>query len=1157
MNTKYSNIIGNIDPSIKMLLDKVKRYITAGKASVMVGCGFSMNAENDGTGQMREWNALNQDLYRSLYGKEPEEGLLNTLSPIRLASQVESSHGVHELDEIIMNALPDKSVYPGTIHKKLMRLHWCDVFTTNYDTLLERSCDESGAAYTLVTNKETLLYSKSPRIIKLHGSFPDSRPFIMSEEQFRTYPQKYPEFVNTVRQSLIENLFCLIGFSGNDPNFLSWLGWIRDVMGKQMTNAILVDYKPKGVHISERQLFEARKIDILNLADIKELRDLNSYKYALDFFLTYLGLKEKTRDWNYPDVHYPQIPGDKSLPDYEGDIKKMSNARTTYPGWLYLPEKHVDACGIYAFPFMRKYYEDMPSNKKLEYLFELDWLLDVSLYPKNVDWYMEALEYVKEQFCNYKGKSREKARQLIVSLMCIYREKRMIDEYLTVSDFISKDFFDELNPRQQSIFYYEQCLWNLSILDYKSVYAILSKWHIMENDFLGALWQVSIYAELGDSQVAEDMLLIYYSRLTTRMLLESKSEYLGSCAQMYSYVMLRIIKRNRPDVEYSDDNTIDELKRILVEGALKEQPTKSQSHGFNIGQVTNSSHSCQGGYVGNYLNANRYLKLTYLHGSTFRMESSSNIEEYGKILAIIAKYQLYQAISLTLRCGKESMVGKIMSRESLGRMTSNTSYILFTDLFELIYEYESEHNKRKDSILFGIVVPILQRLCCRAEDDQIQDLFDFVIKHVDDGRIMRNDILKTIYHCAKPNQIQRMFQTIMNHVIVRDAKGDDILYPSYCGEIQLTEESISHLKKSLKNKEFKKMAYCRCVDLMGCRLQAKQKEVLGKLVVEWRQNERKDINAFFSYNVIEGVDDEDKKTEQWWIHSSLEKFLNQDYSFKGSSESITNFFHFLNNIIPAFKSLTEKQIKDVVTKIVDTLNGHLPRLKEDDRDELFGGFRHFTSIMFEELTCVFELIDLCKIPMNLRKELKTVLMDCLEAHNPCLFHLYKLTEGEERKLIAKKVHERIFSSEIDERKDAVKTLFQLMKDGQEYKDLKASNWDFVNKISFYIQYSHSKNISDYLYILATLYAQRWLDVSTAQTFADALLAVHNQIDDYEMEIEYKVDIKYYSCLFAGVLHQLGLKHSGISIWKEFASEPEQFRDVKAGWENGEAMVVVS
>ena len=422
---------------------------------------------------------------------------------------------------------------------------------------------------------------------------------------------------------------------------------------------------------------------------------------------------------------------------------------------------------------------------------------------------------------------------------------------------------------------------------------------------------------------------------------------------------------------------------------------------------------------------------------------------------------------------------------------------------------------------------------------------------------MRNDILKTIYHCASPNQIQQMFQTVMNHNIVRDAKWNDILYPSYCGEIQLAEESISHLKKSLANKEFKKLAYNRCVDLMGCRLQANQKEALEKLVVEWRKNERKDINAFFSYNMIEAVDDEDIKAEQWWKDSTLQLFLNQDYYFKGSSESITNFFHFLDNIIPAFRLLTEKQIEDIVSKIVDTLNVHLPRLKEDDRDELFGGFRHFTSIMFEELTKVFELIDLSKVPVELRKDLKSVLMGCLEAHNPCLFHLYKLTEGEERKTIAFKVHDRIFSSEVDERNDAVKTLFQLIKDGQEYDDSKTSNWDFVNKISFYLQYSHSKNIGDYLYILATLYAQRVLDVSTAKSFADALLAVHNQIDDYEMEIEYKVDLKYYSCLFAGVLHKLGLKHPGISIWKEFTSDPEQFRDVKLGWEKGEAMVVLS
>lgn len=67
MKPNYSDIIKDLDASIIVLLDKLKRYLSVGKASVMVGCGFSLNAESDGTGQMREWNALNVDLFKSLY----------------------------------------------------------------------------------------------------------------------------------------------------------------------------------------------------------------------------------------------------------------------------------------------------------------------------------------------------------------------------------------------------------------------------------------------------------------------------------------------------------------------------------------------------------------------------------------------------------------------------------------------------------------------------------------------------------------------------------------------------------------------------------------------------------------------------------------------------------------------------------------------------------------------------------------------------------------------------------------------------------------------------------------------------------------------------------------------------------------------------------
>ena len=84
------------------------------------------------------------------------------------------------------------------------------MFTTNYDTLLERAREfVTLKRYEVVVEKEDLLYANQPRIVKLHGSFP-SPPFVITEEDYRRYPSDNAPFVNTVRQSLLENTLCLI-----------------------------------------------------------------------------------------------------------------------------------------------------------------------------------------------------------------------------------------------------------------------------------------------------------------------------------------------------------------------------------------------------------------------------------------------------------------------------------------------------------------------------------------------------------------------------------------------------------------------------------------------------------------------------------------------------------------------------------------------------------------------------------------------------------------------------------------------------------------------------------------------------------------------------------------------------------------------------------
>ena len=90
-----------------------------------------------------------------------------------------------------------------------------DVFTTNWDTLLEKASRRVfDRTYDPVLCSADLATTVAPRIVKLHGSFPSSRPFVVTEEDYRTYPIRFAPLVNTVQQALMESIFLLVGFSG-------------------------------------------------------------------------------------------------------------------------------------------------------------------------------------------------------------------------------------------------------------------------------------------------------------------------------------------------------------------------------------------------------------------------------------------------------------------------------------------------------------------------------------------------------------------------------------------------------------------------------------------------------------------------------------------------------------------------------------------------------------------------------------------------------------------------------------------------------------------------------------------------------------------------------------------------------------------------------
>jgi hypothetical protein len=65
---------------------------------------------------------------------------------------------------------------------------------------------------------------------------------------------------------MMESTMCLVGFSGEDPNFLSWLGWVRDILGEEGPKVYLVGNF--NIRHTKIRLLKSRNIFLINYAPV-------------------------------------------------------------------------------------------------------------------------------------------------------------------------------------------------------------------------------------------------------------------------------------------------------------------------------------------------------------------------------------------------------------------------------------------------------------------------------------------------------------------------------------------------------------------------------------------------------------------------------------------------------------------------------------------------------------------------------------------------------------------------------------------------------------------------------------------------------------------------------------------------------------------------
>ena len=358
-------------------LQELKRHYLNGSVSLLVGAGFSKNAY-DG---YPSWDGLLSDMVSELYPGKDVAKMIAKKGYLGIVSEYGKKKGHREyiesyIEEHIPYIAGDKArfCFQGknsgkevqidnalfSAHRMLLSGTWKKIYTTNYDRLLEYAAELDGKKYSAIVSSSQL--SECPKdtipIVKLHGDLyhPDeswslqfdgdkTHKYIIAKEDYKTYPQKHKGFNEIMHTSLLEGVFCLIGFSGEDPNFNEWIEWLRDELtkddasGKKSYKVFLITPDSQLPEHGKELYFENHRVCFIPLKHPDVLKELNSTAtekrdILVDFF-RYLydepllssaagsDSEELQKKYSYPtlwrklDSDLSDVPADKQLAEHE------------------------------------------------------------------------------------------------------------------------------------------------------------------------------------------------------------------------------------------------------------------------------------------------------------------------------------------------------------------------------------------------------------------------------------------------------------------------------------------------------------------------------------------------------------------------------------------------------------------------------------------------------------------------------------------------------------------------------------------------------------------------------------------------------------------------------------------------------------------------
>lgn len=715
---------------LKAIRDNLWSEDGKSRVSVMVGAGFSLNASKieENFKGMALWAELRAILTKKLtYHLDIEYK-----DVLEIGQIYEEEYGRASLDEILKEAIPDDNYEPGTLHYNFLNLPWTDIYTTNYDTLLERAKRQIyERKYQVIYDMKDIPNSTSPRIIKLHGSFPSNRPFIFTESDYNSYPVNFSPFVNMVQQSIMETTFVLLGFSGDDPNFEKWTTWVQENLGEQMPKIYMIGY-------GQKKRLGYLKSKGITLIDFQGLYDEEKDPYSKMFtdlfnFLAHKNREEKTK-WPYKKYNKLNLK-----------LADLKYNREHFPGWIVIPNniRRTNAENIRFFGNEKICSIDsLEKQEDLAYINEILWCYKHFYIPLE----HKVQKHLQKLIDKKSNSPSENVYKILWFLLNQARFDCAEEEFLKYKTLIEEC---ELNKFQCNEIIYEEILLNLALNNIAEVKRKLDLWQVGEKEIEWGIKKAAILLKINVLVEPHEFLEGYLQAIRSLLAIQSDDYRLLSLESIalhllgrinkerdYGYDRLRNLNLKNCNVNKEFEHMIISIKSYEYDLGTKETP------GFDpgIGRISSK--------VGDYfkqelLDSYALLNVKELFGTD--VMDNAQYELALKNLEIL--YPTYSLIK-RIHCLKFEKVDNIFSREYVYQLQENKLEVIIEVLRDSLEQ--REYSIIGDDVALEIISRIYFALRQEVKLDVDSKIINFLNNEVS---IRKNHNLKKV--------LERLFKRLM------------------------------------------------------------------------------------------------------------------------------------------------------------------------------------------------------------------------------------------------------------------------------------------------------------------------------------------------------------------------------------------------------------